>query len=103
MWTMSQRAGSLSYLMFAAGFSLAVMALFIMLCDIGKLRVTLFDDLGKNAFAAYVLHLIVLVAWGDFGPRDAPLWYALAFTVSGCTLAWLMTRWCNARGLIFRL
>ena len=100
---MSQRAGSLSYLVFAAGFSLAVMAFFVVLCDLRAFRFRLFDDLGKNAFGAYVLHLIVLVAWEDFGPRDAPLWYALSFTLSGCLLAWLMTRWCNARGLIFRL
>ncbi len=103
MWTMSQRAGSLSYLVFAAGFSLAVMALFVVLCDLRSFRLTLFNDLGKNAFGAYVLHMIVLMAWDGFGPRDAPLWYALLFTLSGCVLSWLMTRWCNARGLIFRL
>jgi predicted acyltransferase len=103
LWTMSQRAGSLSYLVFAAGFSLVVMALFVILCDLGSLRLTLFDDLGRNAFGAYVLHLIVLSTWEDFGPRDAPLWYALVFTFSGCLLSWLMTRWCNTRDLIFRL
>lgn len=103
MWTMSQRAGSVSYLTFAAGCSLVVLAGFIVLGDMRNIRITLFADLGQNAFAAYVIHLLVLGAWGEFGPRDAPLWFAVAFTASGCLLAWLMTRWCNARGLFFRL
>jgi predicted acyltransferase len=103
MWTMSQRAGSLSYLTFAAGFSLLSLALFVVISDLKNVRVGLFTDLGQNAFAAYVIHLIVMIAWSEFGPRDAPLWYAVAYTLSGCVLAWLATRWCNQRGLFFRL
>ena len=38
LWTMSQRTGSVSYQTFAAGFSLAVYALFVQLCDLGRLR-----------------------------------------------------------------
>ena len=103
MWAMNQRAGSLSYLTFGAGLSLALMAVFVVLCDLGNFRLGLFSDLGKNAFGAYVLHMIVMTAWEDFGPRDAPAWYAWVYTITGAGLAWLMTRWCNARGLIFRL
>ena len=33
LWTMSQRAGSASYLLFSAGFSLAVYAGFVQCCD----------------------------------------------------------------------
>jgi predicted acyltransferase len=103
MWTMSQRAGSLSYLTFAAGFSFLTLALFVVISDLKKVSFALFTDLGQNALAAYVIHIIVMTAWRDFGPRDAPLWYAIAFTFSGCTLAWLATRWCNQRGLFLRL
>ncbi|MCB1095257.1 MAG: hypothetical protein KDN22_06720 [Verrucomicrobiae bacterium] len=103
MWTMSQRAGSLSYLTFAAGFSLVTLAFFVVISDLKSFRLGLFTDLGQNAFAAYVIHLMVMNAWSAFGPRDAPLWYAVAFTISGCALAWAATRWCNQRGLFFRL
>ncbi len=33
LWTMSQRTGSISYLTFSAGFSLAVFTLFVLFCD----------------------------------------------------------------------
>ncbi|MFM8399010.1 MAG: hypothetical protein ACKOAH_14355, partial [Pirellula sp.] len=48
-WMMSQRAGTLSYLTFAAGFSLAVFVLFYVLCDIGKFEVPVFKTFGVNA------------------------------------------------------
>ena len=35
---MSQRTGSISYLTFSAGFSLAVYALFVLACDLGHFR-----------------------------------------------------------------
>ena len=75
----------------------------MVISDLKKVRVPLFTDLGQNALAAYAIHMIVMRAWGEFGPRDAPLWYAIAYTLSGCTLAWLATRWCNQRGLFLRL
>ena len=33
LWTMSQRTGSIAYLTFSAGFSLAVYAFFVVICD----------------------------------------------------------------------
>ena len=66
---MSQRTGSVSYLTFAAGFSLAVYALFVAACDRGGLRVGHFRTFGRNALAAYVLHGLVAgapVAFASF-------------------------------------
>ena len=56
LWSMSQRAGSVSYLTFSTGFSLAVYALFVVACDRGGLRVGTFRTFGRNALAAYILH-----------------------------------------------
>lgn len=103
MWTMSQRAGSLSYLTFAAGLSLALYAAFVWLCDLRGKSLSLFKDLGANAFAAYIIHLTVMETFDRFGPKDAPLWYAVAFTLVGGYLSLRMTRWCNDRGLFLRL
>ena len=73
LWTMSQRTGSVSYQTFAAGFSLAVYALFVVLCDIGSLRVGLFRTFGQNALAAYIVHPMVAGAVKPYIPRDSPL------------------------------
>jgi predicted acyltransferase len=78
LWTMSQRAGSLSYLTFATGFSLVVYALFVATCDVGGLEVKVFRVFGRNALAAYILHGLVAGAIRPYVPHDAPLWYVSA-------------------------
>lgn len=87
LWTMSQRAGSVSYLTFSAGFSLAVYALFLVACDLGPLRVGVFRTLGRNALAAYVLHSLVAGAVKPYVPKDAPL----AFTLVGFLIFFAIT------------
>ena len=103
LWTMSQRAGSLSYLTFATGFSLAVYAAFVWLCDLRQHAARLFNILGQNALAAYVLHLWLMDFVKPFAPRDAPAWWVLAtFAIFfGATLG--ITAWLNRRGLFLRL
>ncbi len=82
VWTMSQRAGSVSYLLFGAGFALAVLALFAVLSAMTWLRIGYLDVLGRHALAGYVLHDLVGEAVKPYTPKDAPLWYALsAFAV----------------------
>jgi predicted acyltransferase len=78
LWTMSQRTGSVSYLTFGAGFSLAVYALFAYLCDRREYRSSLFRIYGRNALAAYIIHPMVAGAVKPYVPRDAPLWYVAA-------------------------
>src|SRR4029077_12629006 len=74
-WMMSQRAGTLSYHAFGAGFSLAVYALFYIVCDIRGWQVGLFRTLGTNALVGYIAHEMVGAAVGPFIPKDAPGWY----------------------------
>ena len=77
---MSQRTGSMSYLTFAAGFSLAVYALFVLACDLGRFESRVFRTFGVNALAAYIIHPLVAGAVKPYAPKDSPLWYvALAF------------------------
>ena len=78
LWTMSQRTGSVSYLTFAAGFSLAVYTLFVVACDLGGFRSWLFRIYGQNALAAYILHGMVAGAVKPYVPNDVPLWYLAA-------------------------
>ena len=75
LWTMSQRTGSVSYLTFAAGFSLAVYTLFVIACDLHGFRSWLFRIYGQNALAAYILHGMVAGAVKPYVPKDVPFWY----------------------------
>jgi predicted acyltransferase len=102
-WMMSQRSGTVSYLTFAAGLSLAVFVLFHLACDRLGWRVGLFGTLGSNALAAYVLGGMIETAVKPFVPRSAPAWeVAGAFGLFfGCSwlLVWLLQR----KGLLLRL
>jgi predicted acyltransferase len=75
LWTMSQRTGSTSYLTFAAGFSLAVYALFVLICDRWGRQAGVFRIFGQNALAAYLIHPMVAGAVKPYLPNDAPGWY----------------------------
>ncbi len=103
LWTMSQKAGSTSYLLFSAGFSLSLYAVFRVLCDFRRWRLTLFHDLGTNALAAYVIHIMVMAALMNFSPKDSPAWWALGIGALHFGLIWWMVRWLNAKGLYLRL
>ncbi|MEZ6077571.1 MAG: hypothetical protein R3C56_18470 [Pirellulaceae bacterium] len=56
---MSQRAGTLSYPTFAAGFSLLVYLLFFIACDLYGWQLAFFRTFGTNALLGYVLHGMV--------------------------------------------
>ncbi len=75
LFLMSQRTGAVSYLTFAAGFSLAVYAFFVVVSDRLGLSLGLFRVFGVNALAAYLTHPIVAGAVKPFLPNDSPAWY----------------------------
>ena len=76
-WVMSQRAGSITYLLFAAGFGLVVLALFRWLCDNRGWRWAYLDLLGRHALAGYIIHSMVEEAVKPFVPKDSPGWYVV--------------------------
>lgn len=103
LWAMSQRAGSLSYLTFAAGFSATVYAGFVWWSDIRGHTASVFTILGQNALAAYLVHMWVSDFVQPFVPRDAPAWWVLATfgLFFGATLA--IVAWLNRKGFFLRL
>ena len=103
LWTMSQKAGSTSYLLFSAGFSLLAYAAFRAACDLRGLRLTLFQDLGSNALAAYVLHNLIMDFCSAFAPKDSPAWWGITIGALHFGLVWWMVRWLNGRGIHLRL
>ena len=86
-WMMSQRSGSVSYLTFSAGLSLALYLLFYVACDIYPLQLGVLRTFGTNALAGYVLHGMVASAVQPFMPQDVPGWYMW----SGCAVFLLIT------------
>jgi hypothetical protein len=103
VWTMSQRTGSVSYQTFAAGFSLAVYALFVLLCDHGRLRLGLFQTFGQNALIAYIVHPMVAGAVKPYVPDDSPLWYIAAGFLLYFAICYLFVHYLEKNNLFLRL
>jgi hypothetical protein len=103
LWTMSQRAGSLSYLTFSTGFSLLVYVLFVLASDLGPVRLGVFRTLGRNALVGYVLHSMVAAAVKPYVPNDAPLWYVLAGFALYFGITYLFVRHLEKEGIYLKL
>jgi predicted acyltransferase len=103
LFTMSQRSGGVTYPLFGAGFSLAVLAVFVVACDIGGRQVGVFRTLGSNALAGYVIHGLVNAAVKPFVPRDAPLWYVAAGLTVSLALCYLFVRYLERQKLFLKL
>jgi predicted acyltransferase len=102
-WMMCKRAGSLSFMLFSSGFSAAMFGVFILLSEIGSLRIGVFRTFGQNPLAAYIIHGLVNRAVSTFAPDDSPLWWVvLAFGVyAGVT--YLFVRHLEKNGIYLRM
>jgi predicted acyltransferase len=103
IFTMSQRSGSLTYLTFGAGFSLAVYALFVLASDVGRWQLGLFRTLGVNALVGYVLHDLVNAAVKPFVPKDSPVWYVLAGCAVSIGICYLLLRGLEKQRIYLKL
>jgi uncharacterized membrane protein YeiB len=103
IWTMSQRAGSVSYLTFAAGFSALVYVVFIQLSDDRRMAIGLFRTLGTNALAGYIIHDLVNDAVKPLVPRDSP-WpvVLIGFGVS-LAICYLLLRYLERHRIYLKL
>lgn len=107
-WMMSQRAGSISYLVFSAGFSLAVYVLFWWACDKHGFELPVFRTLGVNALAGYVLYGPVATATKVFmadgrPPNHAPLWFVMGGFAVCFAWLWLILRHFEKQGVFIRV
>jgi hypothetical protein len=103
VWMMSQRTGSVSYQTFAAGFSLAVYAAFVLVSDRGGLSAGMFRTFGRNALATYLVHGMVFSAVKPYVPKDAPLWYVLASFGLAYGIIYFFMRHLEREGVYIRL
>lgn len=102
-WMMSQRAGTISYLTFSAGFSLVVYALFLVVCDWGGRQLSIFRTFGTNALAAYVIHGLVDAALKPFVPLDSPAWYVITALLVFFWITWVFVRSLEKQKIFLRV
>jgi hypothetical protein len=102
-WTMSQPQGSLSYHFFMAGFSLALLVVFVVVCDIYGFSLGVFRTLGQNALAAYIICGFPEGFVRPFVPNDAPLWYVMLGFAAFFGITWMFMRYLEKNKLYLRL
>ena len=102
-WMMSQRSGTLSYLVFSAGFSLLVFLVFFVVSDLFQVQLSIFRTFGTNALMAYVLHLMTSNAVQPFFPKDSPVWFSLIGLGIFLCVTWLFVRTMEKQGLFVRI
>ncbi len=103
IWTMSQKAGSVSYLTFAAGFSLLVYALLVLACDIAPLRLGFLRTLGQNALIGYLLSYLVEATIEFWAPSKAPLGPVLLYFLLFFCITYGLMRILEWRRIYLRL
>ncbi len=99
---MSQRGGTLSYLVFSAGFSVLVFLVFYGVCDGIGFQLGIFRTFGTNALLAYVLHSMVSSAVQPFFPKDSPWWYAFGGLFLYFFVTWIFVRHFEKQGVYLR-
>lgn len=103
LWNMNQRAGTVSYLTFGTGFSLAVYALFVWACEGRRWQLGLLRTLGTNALAAYVIHIVVGWAFHPMISSRASPPTVLLLLVLFLTVCCLSVRLLERKGIYWRM
>jgi hypothetical protein len=102
-WMMSQRAGTISYQVFAAGLSLGLFVCFDWLMVLLRTEVGLFRTMGRNAIVCYVAHGYVIDFVGQYLEKNTPMvWVGLGLaTVLGAL--YLLAKLLEWRQIFVRL
>jgi predicted acyltransferase len=102
-WLMAKRMVTLPFNLMSSGFALAVYCLFILLSDLGPVRIGLFRTFGQNALAAYILHEMVARAVSYVAPEDSPEpWMMGSFAVF-FAITYLFVRTLEKNGVYLRM
>lgn len=71
----AKRVITFPYASICVGLAMMTLSLFVLLSDIGGVKIRLFEMLGMNPLAAYVLHKVVWHSfWSQTFPKDIAPW-----------------------------
>lgn len=77
-WMTAKRVITLPYALICVGLAMISLSFFVILSDIGGIKVRLFEMLGMNPLAAYFLHKVVWHSfWSQAFPKDIAPWMIL--------------------------
>jgi predicted acyltransferase len=103
-WMMNKkRLVSLPFVLFSMGWSVTLYGLFVIVCDVGSLRVGVFRTLGQNALAAYALHELVLKQIHTLVPKDSPLWAVMIGLAVFFAISYSFVRFLEKQEIYIRL
>jgi predicted acyltransferase len=102
-WMMSKRVVTTTFALFASGFSMAVLALFVIVSDIGGASLGLLRTFGQNPLAAYFLHHPIEVAVLGIVPNESPLWWCLVGLAIFYATTYTFVRFLEKQGCYIRL
>jgi hypothetical protein len=103
-WQMSKRVVTPSFVLTATGCALGVYALFVLLCDLGTVRLGVLRTFGQNPLAAYILHLFVLNGLvRSYWPGDSTFVLALGHCLVWFALTYASVRFLESRRWYLRL
>jgi hypothetical protein len=102
--SLAKKNGStISYQLFASGFSLVMFILCLIAGDWLHWEVPFLTLLGSEALTAYVVHEIARPLFWYFDPSDAPWWWSLPMSVIFCSFTWMCVKWMKGKGTTLRL
>jgi hypothetical protein len=74
-WMMYKKMVSVPFVLFNMGTALTMLGLSLLVCDVWKLRLGIFERFGQNALAAYCVHHYVEEVQHLFVPKDSAWWW----------------------------
>lgn len=102
-WMMDKRMVTQSFVFFSVGFAMTLYGLFVVVCDVGQIRWSLFNTFGQNPLAAYIIHHLVALAFWAVVPKDSPLALVLLGLCLYFMTTYLFVRFLEQRQLFLRL
>lgn len=103
-WMMQKRFASLPYVVFVSGLAFVLLALFVVITDIGGIQIGVFRTFGMNPLAAYVLHKLVLMnVVFHVVPKNSAAWLYWSGLFVYLAVVYLLVRGLEKQGVYIRL
>ena len=102
-WMMGKRTVNQSFMTFAIGFAIFLYGVFVILCDIGSMRIGVFRTFGMNPLAAYVIHQVTAHTIQSVVPEDSPVWFCMLGFVIFFWITYLLVRGLEKQNIYIRM